>query len=650
MTASIHQRATGAPSRRPPQARLSAEGLEGNLATPLHRRHRGATMNRRQFLVGAASMPLLGSLGPLAAPPASAAQMPGPFRRVRPNDADWPQAADWAKLDEAVGGRLVKLGSPLGVCREPVDRAACDKLFKELKNPYYVGDAPDLTQTCGWVDAWMAQPSAYAVAARSAADVAAAVDFARERRLRLVVKGGGHSYLGTSNAPDSLLIWTRAMSDIALEHAFVGRGCEGKAEPQPAVTVGAGAIWMHAYNEVTTKGGRYVQGGGCGTVGVAGLVQGGGFGSYSKEFGTAAASLIEAEIVTANGKVRTVNACSDPDLFWALKGGGGGTFGVVTRLTLKAHELPQVFGVVSATIMAKSDAAFRGLIGRFLDFCAANLLSRHWGNVVTLRPGNKLEIGLEFLGFDEEEARRIWRPFLDWVAGDEADYAFASDPFIRSAPMRNRWDPQFFRRLAPQAIVTDDREGAPPENIFWKANLAEAGHVLYGFQSLWLHRALLDAGRREEFADRLTDAGRLSPVELHFQKGLAGATAETLAAVRETPMNPAVLDAFALAIVAGEGPPAFPGIPGHEPRLAEARWRATLIGAAMGELRKIAGNAGAYVAESDYFERDWQRSYWGDNYERLLAVKRTYDPDGLFFARHGVGSEGWSDDGFTRLA
>jgi FAD/FMN-containing dehydrogenase len=74
-----------------------------------------------------------------------------------------------------------------------------------------------------------------------------------------------------------------------------------------------------------------------------------------------------------------------------------------------------------------------------------------------------------------------------------------------------------------------------------------------------------------------------------------------------------------------------------------------LIGAAMGELRKIAGNAGAYVAESDYFERDWQRSYWGDNYERLLAVKRAYDPDGLFFARHGVGSEGWSDDGFTRL-
>ena len=98
---------------------------------------------------------------------------------------------------------------------------------------------------------------------------------------------------------------------------------------------------MHAYNAVTTKGGRYVQGGGCGTVGVAGLVQGGGFGSYSKSYGTAGAALLEAEIVTADGAVRIANACSNPDLFWALKGGGGGTFGVVTRLTLRTHELPE---------------------------------------------------------------------------------------------------------------------------------------------------------------------------------------------------------------------------------------------------------------------------------------------------------------------
>lgn len=157
--------------------------------------------------------------------------------------------------------------------------------------------------------------SVYAVAARTTADVVAAVNFARDNRLRLVVKGGGHSYLGTSSAPDSLLIWTRRMNAISLHGGFVGVRCAGQQPPQPAVTVGAGAIWMHTYNEVMTKAGRYVQGGGCLTVGVAGLIQSGGFGSFSKRYGLAAAGLLETKIVTADGAVRIANACTNPDLF-----------------------------------------------------------------------------------------------------------------------------------------------------------------------------------------------------------------------------------------------------------------------------------------------------------------------------------------------
>src|SRR5262249_55897620 len=79
------------------------------------------------------------------------------------------------------------------------------------------------------------------------------------------------------------------------------------------------------------QGGKYVQGGGCMTVGLAGLIQGGGFGSFSKHYGTAAASPLEAELVTTDGQIRIANACTNPDLFWALKGGGGSTFGVVSK-------------------------------------------------------------------------------------------------------------------------------------------------------------------------------------------------------------------------------------------------------------------------------------------------------------------------------
>jgi FAD/FMN-containing dehydrogenase len=136
---------------------------------------------------------------------------------------------------------------------------------------------------------------------------------------------------------------------------------------------------------------------------------------------------------------------------------------------------------------------------------------------------------------------------------------------------------------------------------------------------------------------------------LHFNKGLAGAPPEAIAAAADTATNPDVLTAFALAIIGGAGPPAYPGMPGREPDLAAARKDAAAIGRAMAELRRLAPDTGSYVSESDFFETDWQRSFWGRNYPRLRAVKAKYDPDGLFFVHHGVGSEDWSADGFTRL-
>ena len=555
----------------------------------------------------------------------------------------------WEKLNREVGGRLIKVQSPLNVCRDAPDGASCGDLFRELKNPYYIGDQVGLTQTAGWVDAWEAQPSVYAVAAEMRGDVVAAVNFARDNNLRLVVKGGGHSYLGRSNAPNSLLIWTRHMNAITLHDDFVAQGCAARQPPQPAVSVGAGAIWMHTYNQVTTKGGRYVQGGGCGTVGVAGLVQAGGFGSFSKNFGTAAAGLLEAEIVTADGEVRIVNACTNPDLFWGLKGGGGGSLGVVTRLTLKTHELPSFFGAVSATIHAFSDGAFRKLIGHFVDFYADNLLNPHWDQIVNLRPASHLEIRMAFQGLDRQQAETLWQPFFQWVNASPQDFTYQLTPRVIAVPARSLWDPVFLKTRFASAVLSDDRPGAPNDNIFWAGNLAEVGHFISGYESLWLPASLLQPEQRSALADALSAAGQQWPVELHFQKGLAGGSEDAVSATKDTAMNPDVLDAFALAIIGGEDPPAFPGLPGHQPDLEVDRRHARQIGKAMRELKKLAPAAGSYFAESDFFEPDWQKSYWGPNYPRLLSIKRKYDPGGLFFVHHGVGSEEWSADGFTRL-
>jgi hypothetical protein len=217
-------------------------------------------------------------------------------------------------------------------------------------------------------------------------------------------------------------------------------------------------------------------------------------------------------------------------------------------------------------------------------------------------------------------------------------------------PARNLWDPVFLKKHFPSAVLSDDRPGAPADNIYWLGNLAEVGHFLSGFQSLWLPASLLQSDRRSGLADALFAAARHWPVELHLQKGLAGGSEEAISATRDTAMNPDVLGAFALVIIGGEDPPAFPGLPGHQPDLDLDRRQARAIGKAMSELKNVAPGAGSYFAESDFFEPDWQTSYWGPNYPRLFSIKKKYDPAGLFFVHHGVGSKDWSADGFTRLS
>ncbi len=147
-------------------------------------------MKRRHFL--GASLALAGSSA-LRCPLAKGA----PVSRMRPGMPGWPGQAEWASLKQEVGGRLAPVAPP------DFDDPAVRKL---LDDPFYLGDNPALLENSGWLDAWRPALSAFVVTAESAADVAATVRFAGAHNLRLVVRGGGHSYLGTSSAPNSLMI------------------------------------------------------------------------------------------------------------------------------------------------------------------------------------------------------------------------------------------------------------------------------------------------------------------------------------------------------------------------------------------------------------------------------------------------------------
>ena len=600
-------------------------------------------MKRRRFLEAAGSTSLLSLFG--ARPTASLAATT--MRRVRPADAAWPSPALWDALNARVGGQLIKVPPLLEACAGAPGGAACDDVLRNLRNPYFIGEQPAGTQT-------FRLGRRLAVVAkrvrggreedgrrRGRRGLRAHAQPARRRERRRAQLPGHVERAGLAADLDA------ADDAITLHEAFTPAGCVGKVNPSPAVSVQAGARWLPVYNAVTTKAGRYVQGGGCATVGVAGLVTGGGFGSFSKHYGMAAAGLLEAEVVTADGAVRIANACTHPDLFWALKGAGGGSFGVVTRLTMRTRETPEFFGGVLGTIQATSDAAFRRLIARFTSFYAEALFNPRWGESVYFRPDNTLVLGMVFHGSRRRRPPPCGsRSSTGWrrrsrITRRARRCGSSRCPRVTGgsrvpAPEPPRDDP---RRRAARCAGGSRVLGGQP---------GRGGILLHGYESAWLPASLLERGQQARFNDAVFAGSRHWKVSLHFNKGLAGAPPEAVKEARDMSMNPAVTSAFALAIVAAA---ARRRIRACRVRGRTWRRRAAMPRRSRSDRRAAQARAGAgsYVSEAGFFDPDWRRGYWGRNYARLLAVKKKYDPDGLFIVHHGVGSEFWSADGCTRV-
>jgi FAD/FMN-containing dehydrogenase len=545
-------------------------------------------------------------------------------------------AADAADLAKLFGSRLMTVRSPARACADRPDDDRATTLAA-LRNPFFIEDEPGAYHTTGWLGAYEDTHSPYAVAVQTTADIAAAVRFARDRDLRLAVKGTGHDYLGRSRGPGSLLVWTHGMRDITVHDAFTPAAAPADGQRAiPAVTVGAGTRWLEAYHAVAEHG-RYVQGGGCTTVGAAGgFTLGGGFGSFSKRFGTAAGNVLEVEAVTADGEIVVANAYQHPDLFWALRGGGGGTFAVVSKVTFRTHPVPETVSLVAGRIQASSDADYRRLLIRVVRLFPG-LDKGHWGEQISFSADNSIGVMMLAPDLSDDEAKMVWRPLLDWV--DSQPQAYESDAAVSTLSYRRFWDDQWWDEQAPHQICRDERPGQSARQFWWASNQGEISQYMYATQSRWLPAGLVEESPFT-LVDALFRASKIWDIQLHFGKGLSGAQPDTLERERETSVNPAARDAGALIMVAAQQEHAFPGVPGYQPDQALGTASARHVGEAMDLLRAVTPGSGSYINEADYFEPDWQRSFWGANYPRLLEIKRTYDPGNVFCVHHGVGSEG----------
>lgn len=414
----------------------------------------------------------------------------------------------------------------------------------------------------------------------SARDVAACVRFAAAGGAPIRLRAGGHSYGGWSSGP-GLVADVRRMAGVAVDTA------------SRTARVGAGALLVDVYAALAAKG-MALAAGSCPTVGITGLTLGGGVGVLTRAFGLTCDAVRSIQLVTADGVVREVGPRTGPELFWALRGGGGGSFGAVTAFTFAVRPAPTV-------------TTF------FLEW-----------------------------SFDHAEA--VLAAWQRWTAG--ADKRLWSTCKLLATPARGglravvagTWiGPSSGLQQQLQPLLT--AVGAPPRS--------RNAHVLGYGQAM-----LLEAGCRGQSAAQCT-AQALSPA----RRQPFAATSAILAG----PLPSAGVHAAVAGVRAGLGVPgmveggvSFDALGGavaaiapgdtafvHRRALATVQYTATWDGSraparfdafVRGQrlaLRRWTGSS-AYVNYADPSIADSGTAYWGGNLARLRAVKRRYDPGGLF--------------------
>ncbi|PGH15053.1 hypothetical protein AJ80_05678 [Polytolypa hystricis UAMH7299] len=542
-----------------------------------------------------------------------------PSCKVLPGDAAWPGTLVWT-LFNILTGFAVKPITPLAsVCyRNSVFRnynaAKCSKVVNDwytekihyddpssIMFPLYQGMTclPNENPT---TDCTLGGYSSYAVEVRNVAQIQLAINFARLSNIRLVVKNTGHDYNGRSAGAGSLSLWTHKLKDIKFIKNHKTTGYTG-----PAFKVGAGVQVFEIY-EAAHKNGVTVLGGICPTVGfTGGYLAGGGHSPLMQLHGMAADQILALEVVTADGRWVTATPTQNSDLYWALSGGGGGTFGVVTSIIVKAH--PKIDVTTSRIIFSTSDTVTQDM---FFEGVKA-----YWD---------------------------LFLPFIDagtysyfWVSGFGGNFNFDMNPFwapLHTVEEFNALVKPWFDRLTEIGIPFT-AESTYHTNFLsaYDATFRPQDFNVGGWSFLPGVRLLPRENWEDEQLRNDTFAVIRSTVENY---GMIGG-------YHQGPKNPSKIinsvnshfrdEAAFLIVGSGTSENATPA------EIAEASRALTYD--VLGPLRDISPNGGSYANEADVAEPDWQESFWGDNYPRLLQLKKKFDPRGLFYVHHGVGSEDW---------
>ncbi|KAJ7211368.1 FAD-binding domain-containing protein [Mycena pura] len=421
-------------------------------------------------------------------------------------------------------------------------------------------------------------------------DVQKAFAFSKSTGVPLAVKNTGHDYKGRSSAPGSLALWTHNLQSLSYDPTFVPAGCSA-SHAKPGVTMGAGTIIDNVVafaeaNNITLVLGAETSVGPSG-----GWVMGGGHGALANTLGLGVDRVLQFKLVTPTGLYLTANECQNTDLFWALRGGGGGTFGVVLETTALASP-KMTLQVAFAAFSRNNTNATRG----FYDVVAEN--SVRWaeqGFGGYIEPFQALYVTPKL---NSTEAAATMQPLFNYVSS-------LGDPGVQILSLELPSYGPFYETFIAQNGAPVGDNAVIASRLIPKNNFA-------------------NATARSELVDALMQT-------------LAHVTFD-MTLIATTPFNvpddgsTSVTEAWRTAIwhVVAEG--------GWAGTLPVDQEKATYAGisAAADFLRAITPDA-AYQNEADVHEPNHEVSFWGTHYPRLLKIKKKYDPDNLLTCWQCVG-------------
>jgi FAD/FMN-containing dehydrogenase len=412
------------------------------------------------------------------------------------------------------------------------------------------------------------------VRVRDSADVEALMRWAAREDVGVVARSGGHSYIRQSGGTGAVV------ADLSRLRAVRFDGGAGAGE----VEVGGGAQLIDCNRALAARG-ALLPSGSCPSVGIGGVTLGGGMGLSGRRLGLTCDRLVAATVVTADGRRRRVDARSDEDLFWALRGGGG-SFGVVTSLRFAVHRVSRAAWAFMSIPWAHADDALARW--QMLAPGAPRALTA----ILTLSAGDPPRVTVIAQHFGTEaDLRRLLAPLA------RIDGARLSTGVDGMLGLARRWAGCLHGPLAPCHT-----QGTRPGGTLQRAAFAAS--------SVYLRTRLGDAGRRALLA-RVAARGRASgTVILDAYGGAINAVdADATAFVHRDVLASAQILSYHAAGAS-----------------ASAAARAWVSGTRRALVR--AGAGGAYANYADPTLTSFQRDYWGANRTRLREVKRRVDPDG----------------------